>query len=355
MEAVVERGTGEARADRRLHRRRQDRHGEEARRTAATRRHRLQRVVRRLRAVAQPAVHDRRRHRLAAARCRAYGGVVAAPIFQRIADAALRHDGVPPSINAPPPLLVGAPRRPRARAGRRPVRAGSAGRRDAGRTPSRGSTSLFPDLRGHERARRAARAGAARPDAAAARRRRRGRAATRPPGAPIDRGASAHALARRGTCREPGRADAAMTVGELLQALARALPPDERPAMCPPTPARSTCACTGVTHDSRRAAPGIGLRGAARAARPTAPRSRRRRSPPAPRRSWPSSRAARRRGVPWIVVRRRAPRAGAARRRVLRPPEPRDARRRHHRHQRQDDDELPGQPRSSRPPASGAA
>jgi membrane peptidoglycan carboxypeptidase len=35
-----------------------------------------------------------------------YGGVVAAPIFQRIAAAALRHHGVPQNINAPAPLLV---------------------------------------------------------------------------------------------------------------------------------------------------------------------------------------------------------------------------------------------------------
>jgi cell division protein FtsI (penicillin-binding protein 3) len=36
-----------------------------------------------------------------------YGGVVAAPIFQKIADAALRHYGVPTSINAPEPVLAG--------------------------------------------------------------------------------------------------------------------------------------------------------------------------------------------------------------------------------------------------------
>jgi len=36
-----------------------------------------------------------------------YGGVVAAPIFRKIADAALRHYGVPPSINAPEPVLAG--------------------------------------------------------------------------------------------------------------------------------------------------------------------------------------------------------------------------------------------------------
>jgi cell division protein FtsI/penicillin-binding protein 2 len=36
----------------------------------------------------------------------AYGGVVAAPIFQRIADAALRHYGVPPTVNPPPAILA---------------------------------------------------------------------------------------------------------------------------------------------------------------------------------------------------------------------------------------------------------
>jgi cell division protein FtsI (penicillin-binding protein 3) len=36
-----------------------------------------------------------------------YGGVVAAPIFQRIATAALRQYGVPSSINAPEPVLAG--------------------------------------------------------------------------------------------------------------------------------------------------------------------------------------------------------------------------------------------------------
>jgi cell division protein FtsI (penicillin-binding protein 3) len=35
-----------------------------------------------------------------------YGGTVAAPIFQKIADAALRHAGIPPSINPAPPVLV---------------------------------------------------------------------------------------------------------------------------------------------------------------------------------------------------------------------------------------------------------
>jgi UDP-N-acetylmuramoyl-L-alanyl-D-glutamate--2,6-diaminopimelate ligase len=63
-----------------------------------------------------------------------------------------------------------------------------------------------------------------------------------------------------------------MTVGELLQALARALPPSERPEMHADAsrrpasggPAAFGVACTGVTHDSRRVAPGmvfVALRG----------------------------------------------------------------------------------------------
>ncbi|HUP40162.1 MAG TPA: penicillin-binding transpeptidase domain-containing protein, partial [Vicinamibacterales bacterium] len=35
-----------------------------------------------------------------------YGGPIAGPVFQRIAAATLRHLGVPPTLNAPPPVLV---------------------------------------------------------------------------------------------------------------------------------------------------------------------------------------------------------------------------------------------------------
>src|SRR5581483_7687487 len=35
-----------------------------------------------------------------------FGGPIAGPIFEKIAEAALRHFGIPPSINAPPPVLV---------------------------------------------------------------------------------------------------------------------------------------------------------------------------------------------------------------------------------------------------------
>jgi cell division protein FtsI (penicillin-binding protein 3) len=82
-----------------------------------------------------------------------YGGTVAAPIFQRIADAALRHQGIPPSINPAPPVLVARRDEPRERptsgsldfARDRPSElpaivalAGGAG----------GTGALFPDLRG---------------------------------------------------------------------------------------------------------------------------------------------------------------------------------------------------------------
>jgi UDP-N-acetylmuramoyl-L-alanyl-D-glutamate--2,6-diaminopimelate ligase len=54
-----------------------------------------------------------------------------------------------------------------------------------------------------------------------------------------------------------------MTIGELLQALARAVPPDQRPEM-PADAAALDRPCTGVTHDSRRVVPGavfVALRG----------------------------------------------------------------------------------------------
>jgi cell division protein FtsI (penicillin-binding protein 3) len=35
-----------------------------------------------------------------------YGGIVAAPVWQRIADTALRHSGIPPTLNTPPPVVM---------------------------------------------------------------------------------------------------------------------------------------------------------------------------------------------------------------------------------------------------------
>ena len=74
-----------------------------------------------------------------------YGGTVAAPIFQRIAAAALRQSGTAPTINAPPPLLVA-----------RRADDGEEATSGPGQAPaivtlagsSQGSASLFPDLRG---------------------------------------------------------------------------------------------------------------------------------------------------------------------------------------------------------------
>ncbi|MCH2252698.1 MAG: transpeptidase family protein [Vicinamibacterales bacterium] len=73
------------------------------------------------------------------------GGVVAAPVFQRIAEASLRHLGVPPNVGAPPPILVsaGSPTPPIVRL--TPVRAPASLAASAWTGPQRG---LMPDLAG---------------------------------------------------------------------------------------------------------------------------------------------------------------------------------------------------------------
>lgn len=76
--------------------------------------------------------------------CSPYGGFVAAPVFQHIAQAALRHQGVAPTLNAPPPLLIAereavpdvAPP-PAARPAIVPVS-----------SPAPGGTTVVPDVRG---------------------------------------------------------------------------------------------------------------------------------------------------------------------------------------------------------------
>jgi len=75
----------------------------------------------------------------------AYGGTVAAPIFQRIADAGLRLHGVPPSVNPAPPVIVArrepTPQQPASGPAAAPaiVTLGGGGT---------GSAALVPDLRG---------------------------------------------------------------------------------------------------------------------------------------------------------------------------------------------------------------
>ena len=72
-----------------------------------------------------------------------YGGPIAGPVFQRIADATLRHLGIPPTLDAPPPVLV-------ARRGNAtpllPVR----NAREASIVPAGGVAAIheFPDFRG---------------------------------------------------------------------------------------------------------------------------------------------------------------------------------------------------------------
>ena len=74
-----------------------------------------------------------------------YGGTVAAPIFSRIADAALRHNGVPPSFDAGPPVLVARRDEPREHQTAGPAETPAIVTLAAGIT---GSASLVPDLRG---------------------------------------------------------------------------------------------------------------------------------------------------------------------------------------------------------------
>jgi len=74
-----------------------------------------------------------------------YGGTVAAPIFQRIADAGLRLYGVPPSINAAPPVIVArrepTPQQPASGPATMPAFMTLGG-------DGNGSAALVPDLRG---------------------------------------------------------------------------------------------------------------------------------------------------------------------------------------------------------------
>lgn len=71
-----------------------------------------------------------------------YGGPIAGPVFQRVAEATLRHLGVAPTLNAPPPVLVA---RRRDRQDMLPVRA-----RGASIVPAGGFATMrdLPDFRG---------------------------------------------------------------------------------------------------------------------------------------------------------------------------------------------------------------
>ena len=145
MEEVVEPGHGRRARRSRVHRRRQDRHRAEGRqrpvfaRPTTTRRSsgscpRATRPSRSSWSIDSP--HGRNLY---------YGGSVAAPIFQRIADAALRHQGVPPSINPAPPVLVARREESRERPTSGPAQLPAI---VTLRRHGDGSAALFPDLRG---------------------------------------------------------------------------------------------------------------------------------------------------------------------------------------------------------------
>jgi cell division protein FtsI (penicillin-binding protein 3) len=74
-----------------------------------------------------------------------FGGLVAAPVFKKIADVALRHAGVPPTLNAPPPVLVAERPQGAAQPTAGPVHALPIVRLHG---PSSPASSTFPDLRG---------------------------------------------------------------------------------------------------------------------------------------------------------------------------------------------------------------
>jgi membrane peptidoglycan carboxypeptidase len=72
-----------------------------------------------------------------------YGGPIAGPVFQRIAEATLRHLGVPPTLNAPPPVLI-------ARRSERPDFQSASTRREASIVQVGANVDMrdLPDLRG---------------------------------------------------------------------------------------------------------------------------------------------------------------------------------------------------------------
>jgi membrane peptidoglycan carboxypeptidase len=73
-----------------------------------------------------------------------FGGPVAAPIFRRIAEAGLRHRGIPPSINPLPPVLV---ERGPSRDGPTPT-SGPTSLPSAAIEQAPGPLNVLPDLRG---------------------------------------------------------------------------------------------------------------------------------------------------------------------------------------------------------------
>ena len=272
-----------------------------------------------------------------------YGAAVSAPVFKRIAEAALRHLGVGPTINA---AAAGAGRATRSDDGRRRAAAGEgrgAGRR---RTPTSSQpTGMMPDLRGlsaREALRTLTRIGLT------ARMSGDGFVVEqRPRRAACSCRGNECVLEARSARVRAGRSEYAMNLARLLRdaptgCTARRQARTARAADAQPD--LGAAASSDVVARRRRLAAGrAGLR-VRRAAR----RPRRRRVVRAATRSRAArSRSCRKRPAPADVARaldsgrRRAAGAGRARGGVRRHPERGADARRHHRHERQDDDLVP--------------
>jgi len=72
-----------------------------------------------------------------------YGAVVSAPVFKRIAEATLRHLGIGPTLNAPPPVIVARHDHPGSEMTPVPVMASSSQKVVASTPPG-----MMPDLHG---------------------------------------------------------------------------------------------------------------------------------------------------------------------------------------------------------------
>ena len=262
------------------------------------------------------------------------GGAVAAPIFKRIAEPALRYLGVAADDQS---AAAGARRAPRR--DRRSTPTAARPRAHADRQPDRRRRppGTVPDLRGmsaRDAMRKLVTLGLT------ARIAGDGFVVSQDPAAGHAARAGDHlpSRARSIAARLPAHGDAAMTWAELHGALrGRGLIRADDGLRAD----AAVGAVTGVAYDSRRVDAGPGVRRAQGPARRRHARSRVRRSSAARRRSSPSSRAPDGVDVPWVDGRA----TRGSRWRVLadafyRHPEPRDAGRRHHRHQRQDDDRV---------------
>ncbi len=188
----------------------------------------------------------------------AYGGTVAAPIFHRIAQAALQHYGVQRTINAPPPLIVerrapysgdpsGAPNAPTPTSGpAEPPTVLPAG------TSASGGEPVVPDLTGmsgRDAVRLLATLGLS-VQVSRARARHRPAAAAGNAGAGGGLGARMAGPACAGGWAESARS---MTVRELLRSIAALVPAEARGALDAPG---LDVPCTGVAYDSRIVTPG---------------------------------------------------------------------------------------------------